>query len=569
MANIIGTEGRDFIHPPQYGPAPGYNDIPLATEGDDTIDGAGGDDYVYGGGGNDTLTGGAGFDVLYGGNGDDLLLGSPGSLFNNDLYYGGLGDDTLSFAGLATGASWSPAPESSIETVIGSGFDDSLGGGSGTDLQGGDGNDRLSVFGGTADGGNGNDEIGGRGTLIGGAGDDSLHVTRLAQSILIGGAGADRLAIEGSLLPDPPRERFAATVSYADNATAVVVNLRNGTAAGGDADGDTLIGLDGAIGSAFDDKITGSAIDDWLRGGAGNDFLTGREGADQLEGGDGIDTAIYTDSSGGVQVHAGLGVGHGGAAEGDELSGFENLVGSNHDDALTGDTGANGLWGGLGDDALAGAAGADTLKGEGGDDVLEGGAGADRLIGGDGSDTASYLESLLGVTVDLGTGQIRFGDAQGDVLASIENLTGSAMGDMLRGDAGVNALSGAGGNDQLTGRAGADILSGGAGADLFTFEAVGDSTVAPAGQDTIVDFNSLDGDKIDLRPIDADGDASNGNTPFAFIGGDPFTGQAGELRVAVSGDALLVEGDVNGDAAADFAIRVEGTATLLATDFYL
>ena len=178
----------------------------------------------------------------------------------------------------------------------------------------------------------------------------------------------------------------------------------------------------------------------------------------------------------------------------------------------------------------AGGAGNDALKGEAGDDVLAGGLGADTLVGGDGSDTASYQDSPLGVTIDLGTNQNRFGEAQGDILSGIENLAGSAMGDRLTGNIGADALSGAGGNDLLTGGSGADMLTGGAGADLFAYRAVGDSTVGAAGQHTIVDFNDLDGDKVDLRAIDADGNAGNGDQAFTFIGGDPFSGLAGQVR---------------------------------------
>jgi Ca2+-binding RTX toxin-like protein len=565
MANIVGTDGRDFIHPTQYGSVPGYNDIPLATAGDDTADGGGGDDYVYGGDGNDTLSGGAGNDVLYGGNGDDLLLGVANG---GDVFYGGLGRDTLSYAGSATGTTAAVFATSSVEVLTGSGFDDILFGDSGTDLNGGDGNDELVARGGIADGGNGNDKISGLGgTLLGGAGNDHLSGSAVEQSILIGGAGADRL--EGADYSQPDQVPFATIVSYAGNAVAVSLNLGNGVAVGGDATGDTLVNIDGVIGSAFDDRMTGNAVANWLRGGAGNDILAGAGGADRLEGGDGIDTVLYTDSTVGVRVDLGLGTGHGGTAEGDALSGVESVIGSSHDDILTGDGGVNGVWGGLGSDTLAGGAGNDALKGEAGDDVLAGGLGADTLVGGDGSDTASYRDSLLGVTIDLGTNLNRFGEAQGDILSGIENLAGSAMGDRLAGDGGANALSGAGGNDLLTGGSGADMLTGGAGADIFACRAVGDSTVGAAGQDTIVDFNDLDGDKIDLRAIDADGNEGNGDQAFTFIGGDPFSGQAGQVRVTDVGEALLVEGDVNGNGTADFAIRVEGIAELSATDFYL
>src|SRR3546814_8834206 len=64
-----------------------------------------------------------------------------------------------------------------------------------------------------------------------------------------------------------------------------------------------------------------------------------------------------------------------------------------------------------------------------GNDTLIGGSGADTLIGGAGSDTASYAGSSGGVTVDLAAGTGSGGDAQGDTLSGIENLTGSSQGD--------------------------------------------------------------------------------------------------------------------------------------------
>ena len=60
----------------------------------------------------------------------------------------------------------------------------------------------------------------------------------------------------------------------------------------------------------------------------------------------------------------------------------------------------------------------------GGNDTLIGGA--DTLDGGDGTDTASYEGSSAAVTVSLVAGATNTGgDAEGDTLSNIENLTGS------------------------------------------------------------------------------------------------------------------------------------------------
>ena len=141
------------------------------------------------------------------------------------------------------------------------------------------------------------------------------------------------------------------------------------------------------------------------------------------------------------------------------LSGIENLVGSDHDDTLTGDDGGDHE----GVNVLRGLAGDDTLEGGGGNDILEGGAGADMLDGGEGTDSASYTNSEAPVIVDLSvdTAQAE-GDAEGDTLVNIENLVGSAFDDTLTGNDAVNTLEGGEGADTLNGGEGADTLQGGA-----------------------------------------------------------------------------------------------------------
>jgi Ca2+-binding RTX toxin-like protein len=199
--------------------------------------------------------------------------------------------------------------------------------------------------------------------------------------------------------------------------------------------------------------------------GSGNDMLKGGGGADYMDGGSGTDTADYSDSSVGVQVYLTTGAGYGGTAEGDTLVDIENLNGSSHEDFLVGNDGANVL-NGLGDnDILKGGGGADELNGGSGNDTLKGGGGADVLNGGSGTDTAAYNESSAGVTVLLYTDTASGGDAEGDELNSIENVTGSAYADNLWGNDGANVLRGMNGNDSLKGFGGADTLWGGEGHD--------------------------------------------------------------------------------------------------------
>ena len=119
------------------------------------------------------------------------------------------------------------------------------------------------------------------------------------------------------------------------------------------------------------------------------------------------------------------------------------------------------------DDFLSGDENDNVISGFGGDDHLSGGTGADILLGGDGIDTADYRYSQDAVHVNLSTRDALFGDAEGDILVSIENLAGSAGDDILTGDNSDNRLTGRKGNDRLSGGDGNDRLVGGEGADRF------------------------------------------------------------------------------------------------------
>jgi Ca2+-binding RTX toxin-like protein len=138
-------------------------------------------------------------------------------------------------------------------------------------------------------------------------------------------------------------------------------------------------------------------------------------------------------------------------------------------------------------------------------------------------------------------------------LSGKDTIIGSSMGDVLSGYAG---------NDLLLGRGGKDALSGGTGRDTFRFDSTQDSRAS--ARDTITDFKHGQ-DKIDLRKIDADQDGTAGNQSFKFIGSRAFSGQDGELRFSGG----TVYGDVNGDGAADFAIKVSGVRTMYTSDFLL
>jgi len=367
------------------------------------------------------------------------------------------------------------------------------------------------------DGGLGND------LLDGGLGDDVLN------------GGSDSYADTGSGGKGTFQyDGGTDTVSYASSASAVVVNLKSGTATGG-AGNDTLLNIEYLIGSQFDDMLTGS--DSWniLMGGEGNDSLYGGYSNDTLDGGlgndvldggsdayvingkgkseyfsGGLDTADYTNAAGAVVVNLQSGTATGGAGT-DTLLNIDNLIGSQFDDVLTGDANANNLSGGDGNDNLYGGGGDDVYYvDQVGDVVIEN---ADE---GDHDRIYASIDYTLPATVeDLGL----MGDAINGVGNNLDNnilgnngnnmldgglgsdtFQGGEGNDSLYGGDGVDSLYGGGGDDslyggegadQLSGGNGADSLYGGAGDDVYFVDQVGDVVVENADEGWDVIYTSI------------------------------------------------------------------------------
>ena len=294
-------------------------------------------------------------------------------------------------------------------------------------------------------------------------------------------------------------------VSYADLTDGVTIDLNTRT---------DLAGINNLIGSDQDDSLTGNGNANILRGG---------EGGDTLDGGGGDDWASYSNSALGVRVNLGLtgedaqvdfDTPNQNEAVGDILNNIENIVGSDYDDSLTGNSGSNILEGGKGGDTLDGSAGpAGTF------------------------DWASYSNSALGVRVNLGlTGedaQVDFdgadanqNEAVGDILNNIVDILGSDYNDWLTGNEGLNTLEGGKGDD---------TLDGGAGDDIYYFNA-GDGTDTILTTNNSVNNNLLfttsgtdyvDGDfAFDRGTLAADGTTFNGGTADTDI----------DLRIVVNGD---------------------------------
>lgn len=316
----------------------------------------------------------------------------------------------------------------------------------------------------------------------------------------------------------------------------------------------TLTGTSGA------DTLIGSYGNDTITGSDGNDTIYGTIGSDSMNGGNNTDTLSYIHSSSGVNVNIGSNTASGGAAQGDSISNFENLVGSNYNDTLTGSSGAN------------------SISGLNGDDLIEGGAGADTLDGGADIDTLSYAGSSAGIAVDIGANTASGGDAAGDVISNFENLTGSAQNDTLTGSSAANIILGGNGNDIIEGGAGNDTLDGGAGNDAVSYAnssaavsvnlATNVVSGGDAAGDAISNFESVTGSAYD----DTLTGNSVANAINGGVGNDLLVGGAGAdtinggadndtLSYAASSAAvnvsLLSGTGLGGDAAGDVISNIE------------
>ncbi|MCK1690221.1 M10 family metallopeptidase C-terminal domain-containing protein [Bradyrhizobium sp. 145] len=295
--------------------------------------------------------------------------------------------------------------------------------------------------------------------------------------------------------------------------------------------------VDGVVrtGTAQADTLVGTAGDDTIVALAGDDVAVGHAGADAISAGEGAD--FVTGGAGRDVIFAG--------------SGDDTVFAGADADMVYGDAGADRIFGDQGDDMINAGAGDDTVFGGAGNDLIvaEIGDGNDAYFGdegtgGSGIDTLDMSAATAAVTVNLGSGPMANGSATSsqtgsDTLWGIENVTTGS------------------GNDVIVAGTAANVMNGGLGDDTFRF-----NSVEAAKGDTIVGFEP--GDRIDLSGIDANYGA-DGNQSFTLVSDAAFTA-AGQLAVTYetrNGEEFtVVQGNVDGNNAADFKIEIAGHQNL-------
>lgn len=340
-------------------------------------------------------------------------------------------------------------------------------------------------------------------------------------------------------------------------------------------------GLDTINTGAGADIINGGNGGDTINSGAGNDVVNGGLGADRIDGGAGADILdggnltvgfgqddriVYKSSSAGVNVNITTNVVSGGDAQGDTISSFEGIIGSDFADVLVGlDNFADGssISGEGGNDIITGGDGTtnflyggdgiDTITGGDSGNVIEGGAGADILDGGSGtSDRVRYFNSPEGVNVNLITNVVSGGHADGDTIINFERVEGSAFNDVLILDS-TGALFGNEGDDTLVGGTQGDSLSGGTGVDNISGGA-GDDFIFIYVNDSLTEDTVDGGDDIDTLTVDngfstldtfvLDVSRLNANNIEILSMSGPTSTSIGEMNITIQ-DVLDITGAGN------------------------
>ncbi len=385
-----------------------------------------------------------------------------------------------SFTGSATAATRVTSGDTSIELSTGDAKDI---------ITTGAGNDTIHAYGG--------DDVviagSGRDTLYGGAGNDHLDGGR-GNDFFISGQGADWLyGGEGS-----------DTVVYFGNdarSAGVTVNLDTGKGQGSDADGDTYVSIENVRGSQYADIITGNDGANILNGRGGADRLYGLEGDDvlvandgvavHLDGGAGTDIVDFSNFTAGISVDLVSGSASHRAGTGtslanpivDRLIDIENIVATDHDDLIIGDTHDNTVIAGLG---------------------------RDLYLLGQGHDVVDYRNLILsrsdnnGVWVDLIHRELIRVEA-GDGVTSNFLVHGLSQVEEVWGSTYNDRLYGSHSNDVLAGYFGKDIIRAKGGDDLIYAWADGDKIFGGLGTDTVDYGFTGEGVTVDLGRGGANG----------------------------------------------------------------
>ena len=455
-----------------------------ALGGDDNIINRANNVTVDGGAGNDTIMNGlCQYSSINGGAGDDSLVN--GGLYTTII--GGAGEDTvLNLLALQF-------DDGKIKSLVSAGND--------FEIDAGDDDDRIENF-------------GGAGTILGGAGDDSIwnygvfdvdgdeSIRAIGSDVVInGGDGNDYIRNENEL---------SAVTIHGGAGNESVYSNSDYAEINGDAGHDFLVNDKGG-------NVT-------LSGGEGNDNLV-NNGGDwvTLSGGAGDDwVALSLDSVSNVNKHALILYNSG---DGNDTIRYFN------------ETSTLRIGNGKGTYSVE-RLGTDIILTVGDGKISMVGAASEASLDIEGTEILSLTNSSAAkVTLDSSVDYVSAAKRTKAI-----QITGNAL---------ANSIVGSSGGDTLSGGAGSDTLRGGKGADVFVYS---------AGNDLIADYNEED--KISISSGTADKVVTNGSDVIFTVG-------SGKLTVKGGAGKIISYSDKKGEYyyPAPVSLNAAGTAVTLLANY--
>lgn len=320
----------------------------------------------------------------------------------------------------------------------------------------------------------------------------------------------------------------------------------------------TLIGdakANAILGTAGRDHIVAGGGQDWIAAGSGDDVIVGGTGRDFVYGGAGKDVFAFASRDDGCDL----------------IMDFTHGEDRVHLSALTGAATKASDWSWLDDGRFTGhalevragssASGSTVVQID-----LDGDMRSDfelEFVGRHDFSKADFILAQSGGSVTQPIVKPVYNEIGGGAGADVVNGTEAA--DRVQTAAGADSIKTRGGDDVIVGGEGKDIIFSGEGKDTVVLTNAADSLTW--ARDYIGDF-VVGSDKIDVSAIDA-ASATLANDAFLWIGAAAFSGKGGELRFSQGATSALIQGDLNGDKIADFAIELAGKISLTSSDFIL
>jgi hypothetical protein len=430
------------------------------------------------------------------------------------------------------------------------------------------------------------------GTVIGTTGDDTyIDQTTIETLVLIDGGGNNYFTLDPSSSIDITATGGGSnTINFSGSLDPIVATIGTTTTTVSEVGDDGTVLFTGneetyvgtIIGTTGDDRYTDATTIEtlYILDGGGNNYFTLDPSStiDITATGGGSNTIDFSTSQDPIVANVGATI--------TEVEEVENAA-SNVLFTSSGGSFVGAVIGTSGDDTFIDSTTHDQLwDGGAGDDIFDAQPSSSITIIEDSSggiDTLRLHRAFFAVDANLKAGmvtdangnQVFIRDRDGNLSATIENMSGTAFSDVIRGTDGDNVLFGVGGNDIFDGGAGNDIYVPVLGGNVVIFDASGNDTIdySAASGGINLDLSRSNGS---MQSIDTSGsklalfgeieNAIGTSYDDSITGGGAnniLVGQGGNDRLlGQSGHDVLIGGagddEINGGSDRDIAVGGRG-----------